>query len=580
MVGLKRLFEEEVEVTNFGLRFDISILEQLPERFFKFMIEEHSIAERDYKRLKNNLEYAQNKDYFKQNLQQIHQLMSEQFKKVKRYFAGDPEHEEISKVIKSVKEIKNIDEIDKLREAVDRYYTLMKTEKINDKLTINFLKATIMRSFFGQVSFLNVNKNKLDKQGHIELYYKDYIKPVFLETKFKELLNGEDYEAIITYLEDNQDYQPFKSLLEILKKKSAVQEMRNYMDEEYPQCTFIDKQFATTNYEEMLFSLLGVSKNNSINFNWDLQKSQPIPLSVLAKLILFLAPVGVAFYNRKDGYANQGEYRVYAGFVLSDEPFPEIVRQNNAFKNKKQKNDPFNLIIYDLLQDIKIKAESVVKQLLFIEIHADYDSKKTLLDYYHMPAYTAQYFKKYGNKLQHIRQREYIEAFTRTALRGIEPKQEVFRYLRTIINSSSPGVGPFIAVRELNRLQALKRGAKEMEKEDKKIYVVFRQGQEIREKLIYESEYRSAKAEGDYTASGNKKVNAIAYRLLNAAKAGNKKSFMDTLFRIHMAAGKEISPIFLNALHEKELKFETIASGFIAGLLSPKFDSQKEKEVL
>jgi len=573
MVGLYRLLQDDIEPTPFGFSFDTEVLKKLPECFFNYMIKEYSIAERDKKIMEDNLKYARNEKYFKSNLQQIRKRMSEQQKKVEKYFPEEAKR--LRNIVDAVKAIKKPDEYQLLTEQVQQYYDLMKSKKINEKLTINYFKKEIMSDpFFGQPSFLNVIHNAKSKQEQINLFYRDYVEPVLLEANLREIVENEtNVDSVFDFLKENNHYQPFRGLLRAVKNKKTVAEIKAYLQEEMPQCAMIDGWFATSNFEEMIFSPLALSKEKAQNFNWNLQKNQPVPLSSLAKLVLFLAPVGVVFYNRKDGFDSQGEYRTYSGFVMSDDTFPEIVKKNETYRIKKKNEDPFDVVVHDLLQHTRDRAGKVMDTLLFIEVHSNYQSKKTLLDYYHMPNYIAYYFKRYGDNLRKIWNKEYREAFTRTALQGIEPISVVFRYLQAIIKRSEDGFSGFIAARELNRIQFLKKGVGDVQNADKKVYVIFKQGQEIRNKLIAERELRAAKT-SRYTAEVSKKVNAIAYRLLNAAKAGNVKSFMDTLFRIHMAAEKEVSPIFLNALHEQELKFETVASAFIAGLLSA--DYQKE----
>ncbi len=578
MVGVHRILQDDVELNPFGLSFEIEVLKTLPERFFDYMVKEYSVAERDKRIMEDNLEYAKNEKYFKSRLQQIRKRMSDQLKKVEKYFGE--EADELRNIVNKVKEIQKPDQYQILAEQIHKYYNLMSAKKIDGKLTTNYFKATIMSPFFGQVSFLNVVNNAKNKQEHIDLFYRDYVEPVLLEARFLELLEKQmDVENILDYLKNNNHYKPFKGILRDIKKKETIAEIKIYLQEEIPKCTLIDGWFATSNFEEMTFSPLALSKKDALNFNWNLQKNQPVPLSSLAKLVLFLAPAGVVFYNRKDGFGSQGVNRQYSGFVMSNDPFPEIIKKNETYRIKKKNEDPFNIVVHDLLQDTRERAGKVTETLLFIEVHSNYQSKKTLLDYYHMPNYLAYYFKQYGDEIGKIRSRDYREAFTRSALKGIEPKSVVFHYLRSVIERNQDGYGGFIAARELNRIQFLKRGVRNLQNEDKKVYVIFKQGQEIRNKLIAERESQAAKASGEYKAGGSKKVNAIAYRLLNAAKAGNEKSFMDTLFRIHMAAEKEVSPIFLNALHEKDLKFETVSSAFIAGLLSAGYKKDTEKGV-
>lgn len=573
MVGLKRLLKDDIELTKFGLSFDIDVLEKLPEIFFEYMINEFDIAERDYERIKDNFKYAGNEERFQQGLEQIKRTMVIQLKKVTRDFKDQPPEVELREIIENVKLIKKFKQYGLLEEYIEEYYRIMKTQDINEKLTMNYFKTVIMKPFYGQPSFLNVSKNDFTKEEQMDLFFEDYVKPVILEAKFQEQLSAnQEPESIKDFLQENNDYKPFYGILRAIKKKETLEEIQGYIAD-LPRCTFIDGQLATTNFEEMMFSPLGVT-GKAFNFNWDLESRQPVPLSVLAKLILFLVPTGVAFYNRKDGFGGQGEYRTYAGFVMSDQPFTEIYRMNNSFKIKKKDDNPFDEVVYSLLQDTQQRAKYVINQLFFLEIFSEYQTKKTLLDYYHMPPYIAEYFQKYGDKLRAIRPRELREAFTRSALKGIDPQEIVFRCLQVSIRRNSSGIGGYIAARELNRIQALKKGVRNMSKEDKRVYVVFKQGQELRDKLIKAGEDRAASSEV-YTASSGKKINAIAYRLLNAAKAGSKKNFMDTLFRIHMAADQKISSIFLNVLHEKDLTFEVVSSAFIAGLLSEDYREQE-----
>ena len=572
MVGLVRIMKEEVEMTDFGVNIDKEILEKLPKNFFDYMVNQYDVAERDYERLKNYFSYAGNKKYFKQNMTNIRNLMKGQLDKIKKYFPEEEATQNIQKTLEQVKKIKDFDQVSEVSELIEDYYKNAKLEKINDKLTTNFFKTSVLRPLYGQPSFLNVAKNKLTKEEQINEFYKDYVQPAILELELLDRLEKEeDAENIKQFLRDNNDYPPFKQILKVVKKKD-LEGVNNYIKNELPKCTFIDELFATGNYEEMIFSPLGIS---SLNFSWNLNRNQPVPISALAKLILFLAPAGAAFYYRREGHVNQRESRLYAGFVMSNDPFQEIYRQNNHFQKLKKEGNPFDEVIVDLLQETKERAKKVVKQLFFIEFYAEYESKKTLLDYYHMPLYVAKYFSEYGDKLSYIGGRNYREEFTRAVLSGINPKNIVYKYLREVIENNYSAIGVYIAARELNRIQSLKKGVSDMKKEDKKVFVVFKQGQELRNRLIQVSQ-GSGGVEDEQGTGGDKKINALAYRLLNSSKAGNKKGFMDTIFRIHMNTGKEVSPIFLNALHEEELSFETIASAFIAGMLSPERENEKE----
>ena len=122
-----------------------------------------------------------------------------------------------------------------------------------------------------------------------------------------------------------------------------------------------------------------------------------------------------------------------------------------------------------------------------------------------------------------------------------------------------------------------RKDVKTMAKHDGQIWVVFNSGLKLQKALV--SDRPGEEQEGPYRASGRKKLEGIAYRLLNAVKSGNKQAFMDTVFRLYMSANLEIPSIFIHVFTDDGLDFETIGSAFIAGLLGQEFkESNKESD--
>ena len=101
-----------------------------------------------------------------------------------------------------------------------------------------------------------------------------------------------------------------------------------------------------------------------------------------------------------------------------------------------------------------------------------------------------------------------------------------------------------------------------IEKNNKKLYVLYNTGIDIRETL---------KSRGE-----ENKLNGFTYKMLNSIKLGNKKEFMDSVIRIHMFMQKDVSPIFLEVMQDSCLDFESIGHAFVSGLISNKFDKNKE----
>ena len=100
----------------------------------------------------------------------------------------------------------------------------------------------------------------------------------------------------------------------------------------------------------------------------------------------------------------------------------------------------------------------------------------------------------------------------------------------------------------------------EMEKKNKKLIALYSIGTEIHEEL---------KKKGT-----ENKLDGYVYKMLNCVKTGNKKEFMDNVIRLHMALGKDVSPIFLDVMKEEQFDFATIGHSFLSGLASNKFENK------
>ena len=96
---------------------------------------------------------------------------------------------------------------------------------------------------------------------------------------------------------------------------------------------------------------------------------------------------------------------------------------------------------------------------------------------------------------------------------------------------------------------------------NKKLYVLYKLGIEIHEQLKKQN--------------SESKLDGYTYKMLNSIKAGNKKEFMDTVIRLHIAIGKDISPIFIETIQDSGLDFESIGHSFLSGLISNKYERKE-----
>lgn len=579
LIGLKRLYQDDIRHSRTGLYISSEILDTLAEKYFQFFLQTYSVAERDYKRMKRLLAQAHKKPETAKDRQlDIRKIASDQLKKVVKYFSETEECKNMEEIIERMKECKKQEHLVEMEQHIENYYKVMRTKFIEEKLTINYAKAVIISPFFGQPSFLQASCNNLNLEQHIEKMNRDFIANAQLEINFHELLYSHDDTAQLKkFLEQNNHYSVFKNWFKEIKKLENMEEIRSYFKENVLPCTFNDQLLSTMSYEEMMFSPLGISKENASNFYWDFNKISPIPMSAITRLILFLIPVGVAFYQRKLGSDTSSEYKQFAGMVIQDSTFIENYKANETYRNMRQAGSSYSDIIIGLLSDVQERSKRKVNSYLFVEIHSEYSTKKTLLDYYHMPTYVATYFSQYGNSQKLLFINELRDQFIRSVLGGIDPKQAVFEYLRNAIKDNRNGYSAFIATRERQRLLLLKKGGKDVDikKHDDLVEKVYEQGEKLKKKIISKNFGQDSDI---YRAPSTKKIDSIAYKLLNQVKGGNKQDFFESVLRLHIASGERISPILLDINKEEGLDFETIGSSFVAGLISTEETSKKEEK--
>ncbi|MCD8510980.1 MAG: hypothetical protein LRY73_14710 [Bacillus sp. (in: Bacteria)] len=200
--------------------------------------------------------------------------MNEQIKKVDKYFPDTEECLQLKQQVEHLKHIKDKDEIPIIKEAIDHYQEIMSTTFIHEKLTLNYVKAVILAPLFGQPSFLQPTFNAKSTQEHIDKLNTDFVKPAMLELSFNALLTSSaSHQEILTFLEENQQYEPFKLWLKKIKKL-PLENAHDFFATETLPCSFIDGFTATQSFEEKVFSPLALSKDKAVNFSWDFNKKR------------------------------------------------------------------------------------------------------------------------------------------------------------------------------------------------------------------------------------------------------------------------------------------------------------------
>lgn len=580
LIGLTQLVDEnDITIKQNGILVNTYSLQGLAAKYIFGLIERYNIAERDVSRMNWYItQMKKNPNKTNQWAIEIRKIMNDQLKKIKRYFPDLDQTIKIAGIVEEMKEIKKEEDIVKVEELVNSYYECASNKLINERLTLNYVKSMMLTPFFGQTSILQRTFASKNTDEHIARIEEDFVKPAILELQFAECLTeSQNTEDIVKFLDENREYGLFKQWLKKIKKMKSLEDIRRFFQKDVLSCSFIEGMLATQSYEEKVFTPLAFSKENATNFYWEFDNKQPVPMSALARLIIFLSPIGMSFYSRKVGNEQSSDLLYFAGLIMSQQSFTTIKNINIHYQSLRSKEGTtFGEAIVNILKEYTDKAQKIKNSYFILEIHSNYGSKKSLLDYYHMPAYLVEYLTEHGNSLKWLNHSDLRDFFLRQVMQGIDPVQVIFRYLREAITNPLYGQGAYFAVRERKRILNAKEGIEDMQRQDKLINYIYFRGIELRDQLVQSRDEKPNEDEV-YRASGRKKLEGIAYRLINATKARNKQAFMDTIFRLYLGTSLPVPGIFVDVFKEEGLDFETIASAFIAGMLSQeKLKNQEE----
>ncbi|WP_230867545.1 type I-B CRISPR-associated protein Cas8b1/Cst1 [Iocasia frigidifontis] len=585
------------------LEVDSSLLENFSQYYFEYFLEEYNIHSRESEKVERYLNIARNKNKFKDAAGWIKDAVRYNRDKVKRAkFENEYYEKELDKVFKRLSEMKKVEQIGELERLVDIFKKVMKEEEVNQKLSLNAFKNGLSSNYFGQPSFLNVYYARNSIKEQQEKMKDDYIKPVLedvrLDVALKNVTGIQDFSDFVeSELDRDSISKEYNKLLQTINKKfikrnKSLDDIREFLDNKVLHCSiwnqylsnsqFTNKSNMGCEFTESVFIPLAVSLKKSKNFMWNGNIS--LPICNLLKLVLLAAPAGATEMNSGN-----------AGFVNLDTSIEELYKQNQNLKNHiKNGKNPFEEVIYDIVSESSQKSKWMLSNILFVEFNAEYDSKSSKLSYFNIPQVVAKYFKKYGREeLSKIWDEKFKESLVNLILYSKATKTEVYNFkkgkkdtvvvnnINSLINAKlrdviSSGVGvPYDAMRATvakYKIEQIKKGCEKVD--DKNINWAYNEGK----RLKYYFEGKNSKGEKiQGRESRANKIPGLAYRLLNAVNAGNKKQFMDSLLRIYMGAGKEVPYILLNVIHEEEMEFETVAHAFLSGFIPKKEENQGEE---
>ncbi|HBG1588875.1 type I-B CRISPR-associated protein Cas8b1/Cst1 [Clostridioides difficile] len=587
--------QAEIFIMEDYIEFDSLFLENFHEYYFNYFMDEYDVSKRIKKSIDYSINFIKSKpDRIKDGIKKIKDSVKPQNDKIKKF--DEEKFNLIKEKLDSMSKIKSYDEFDNLEALVDETIDIFKIKSINDRLTANLYKYVVQDNYFGQVSFFNVAKAKLDLDGLKQVMFNDYLRQIIYFGELEDLLEENDYDKLKNYLNDRlnsiakdiNEKKVSKSSVNtierimkeinknFIKKNKSIEDIKEYMDslEVCEMCGLY--KGILDEYSESNFAPLGVSTNNARNMFWNQEYVSSI--CDVCKLILFCTPAG-ATYTRKNYLTNE-ENEFYL-FVNMDTSINELFERNNSLKAQKSESsdskdeNPFNQLIKSIVEENKLKSEWQLRNILFVEFKASIDSKKCKINYFNIPTYLAKIFTdKYANKkIQSIYDYKLKSNVLDLLLKNRDLKHLTNNTLRSKVKndmesnnkSNISGIDCFRVVQLRALINSYKKGvykmdSKNLEKNDEKLRIIYYLGCDIHDYFV--------------NKNSKNKIDGVSYKLLNSVKVGNKSDFMDTIIRVFMSAEKQIPAFILDIEIEKDLDFESIGHAFISGLISGKYEGK------
>ncbi len=597
IVGFLRILESNKDEfairKNNYIEFDTENLRNFHKYYFNYFFKKYNVAESVKTRTENPFNYLENnievvlddkekekerKNKIKSSIKYIKEAIKKQLDKIKKI--DEITYEEMKEQYDQIDKANTKQEIIEIKEKL---ISNIEKNNINKRLTLNLFKSILSNTYYGQPSFLNVVKTALSYEEQQEVMYKDYISNI-VETGFINGIMQNEYsiEQIKEYIENSKESNLTQDIEKIylkiekdyIDKSKTVEDMQKYLKEKVIQrCSMCENEIGlTTNYSEGNFVPLAISSDNARNFFWN--QNVNMPICDVCKLILFCIPAGMTTITKT--IKENGEYREkqLLSFVNYDTGIDRLYKTNINFENKSKyenrNENPYSELILDIVEQDKQVSMWQLENIFVVELEAEYGAYSRI-EYFNIKRYMSKFFTQYAEKtLSKIWDYRYRLQIVDYIMKNKDIKYIINDRLRDEIKNGEKknGYNSFLATQIRMILNTLKKEVKEVEdikKNNDKLYVIYNLGVQIHSELKNKGE--------------DNKLDGYTYKMLNSIKAENKKEFMDIVIRLHMAMGKDVSPIFIETMQTTGLDFESIGHSFLAGLISNKYERKEEEKI-
>lgn len=547
------------------IEFDISLLEKFSDYFFEYFLNRYNSAKDQNLKLEYYYRLCLSGEKFRDNLKYLKDIIKKNNDKIKKI----DEHifKRCSEIHKELGKIKTCEQMSDCENMIKEYSSIIQIDSINRIITMNKFKSILSNNYFGQSSFMNVSHSSksIDEQKYI--IQNDYVNTVIDNEKLKEIISLEDESKLKKFIDKKLDENINKNTKKMLKKidehlfgKKRKSENIGKVLENYSNCSICGEELSIgEDYTEGNFIPLAVSTSNSQNMFWNLNAEYPI--GSVCKLILLCTAAGATdiFKNYLDDKYDYKD-KIYYGFINIEGNLEELIRVNNDFGNKTDREISFESFILDSVSQNEKISTWQLENILYVEFNSDYASKNCKLNYFNIPNYLARFIKDKAELVKKIKNpKTRFEVFDIMLAR-----KDLNRFIDRKLRDKFRNPIEIFQIIKISYYLRIYKGGEDVNSNSniKQLNFIYMRGKKIGKAIKNENQ--------------ENKIQGIVYKLLNAAKSNNRADFMDIVLRIHLTYGQEVPILFLDVFKEEKLSFDEIAHSFITGMLG-KEDEKEEK---
>lgn len=563
---LRVIPEQKVELTDNTLKYSTEIWEGFSTVLFDYFIQHYSRARKteDYllrylKLIKKHSLAKKNKEklIYKNAAEWLISTVKESLHKVRKNFIE--EEPKVKRLTKAITKHLEHSDMQALEKTVHQIISLLHQKEINEKITLNYVKAIILKPAVGQVSFLNSSKNYLKLKDQEKLFHIDFIKPIIEENLVKEWLIEERFEELGEWLNKSNHSLAKKWRHYNARNKISVADFFNSL----PKCAVLHTEWGTIPYEEKQFMPLA---STSLNDRWDGNELNMLHISSTAKLLLFLAPLACTLYKKKNSIH---ENTVFS-FLYMEGHCLETLLRNNRFRDSMEEKNQLVVALRNAYDSAVYLEKGQKRTTLLVEWYTENKTKKTLLEERLLKPVFLTYVMEY-DIISKIFPFEFRESFLQQCLRGRDSKlvimEEVYRQLEErTIKRNTESLKNTLLLREILL-------EKEYVGNESLTEAIYTYGYMLRKSILaYEN---NPTIESLYLISKEKKIDVFLYRLLMMAKNGNRQLFYDLVRNLSTFSNMKLKKEFVDLLDYRavsDAQFATISLAFIVGLTSVKIN--------